>query len=174
MSISEAAARLRAAAREWGARPDHPEGVVIDAMVDTVTAFEEKLDATRGLPVEQLRADFRRFAFAALNDAAQAFVRAQEWRTLMIAGGAVAIALVAGAGAGFLAGYEAAGQAAALAAADVRPAFQSGLGGAEWLTTMVRNNDLAQLAASCRASTYSTGGGDACRISIWTGRRVPR
>ena len=58
--------------------------------------------------------------------------------------------------------------------ADVRPAFRSGLGGAEWLAAMVQNNDLAQLAAACRASAYSTAAGDACRVSLWTGRQAPR
>jgi hypothetical protein len=173
VSISAAAERLRAAAREFGAHPDNPEGAVIDAMAEALIAFEEKLDATRGLPVDQLRDDFRRFAFGALNDAAKAFVRAQQWRTLIIAGGAVAIALVAGAGGGFLAGYEAAGRASALAAADIRPAFESGLGGAEWLAAMVRNNDPTQLAAACRASTYSAAGGRACRVNLWIARTEP-
>jgi hypothetical protein len=170
-TVKAAADRLRERVRDWGARPDQPEGAVVDALALLLESFEEKLDTTRGLPLDKIAASMRVAAAAGLADAAKAFRRAQDRMAWAIASLTVAVALVAGATGGYAAGYGAAGRRAALDAADLRPAFHTGLVGTDWLASMVRNNDIAQLAAACRSGAYKVGDSEACRIQMWTGQR---
>lgn len=169
--VSDAAEAMLKAAREWGVQPEHPEGAFIDSLANLLRAFEVELHSTRGLPMDKIEAAMRRAATVGMADAAKAFRHSQQRRTMAAICGAVAIALLAGGVAGYAAGYRVAWQAAALDAAELRAAFQSGRGGADWLADVVRNNDPAQLAAACRSSTYQTPNGEACRIQMWTGQR---
>jgi hypothetical protein len=168
--LKTAVERFRVASQEWGARPGTLEGIFIAAASDVIAALE----TTRDLPMDQIRADMRRAASAGLADAAKALRRSQDWRMLAISSCVIVVALVAAAAGGYALGYGAGGQAASLAATDIRGAFQSGPAGAEWLASMVRNNDLSQLAGACSANAYKAAGGQACRVNLWTERTVAR
>ena len=172
--VSEAAAAVRATARNLGCRDDDPFGVVIVQLANLLTAFEdelhtfeEKLAAAKGLPIDKMEAAMRRSALTGMSGAVSAFQWGQTWRTWAAVGAAVAIAVAVGAGIGFPAGWGARDQVATSAAARVQAAFASSVSGGVWLAEVAENNDLDALDKQCYASTYQSAGGAACNVRLW-------
>ncbi len=165
-----AADRMRRAAREMGVHEDQPDGVFVQAMTDALVAlvgFEQRLEAHRDLPMEDIERAMRLAARSGLDQAARSLQRHEQRRTLTLMA-AVAFALVTGAFAsGFAVGWENAGAEARAAETELRPVFSSGLQGAGWLASLARLNDLGRLESQCRASRYRQAGGEACEVRIW-------
>jgi hypothetical protein len=165
--IAAAATKFQAASLAWGFAPGHPESAWVEAACEFGVAIEEKVDSIGSLPIDQIRSDIHKRAAIGWTEAAKAYQRQQSRRTIaIIAGCVVASALVAG-GMGYAAGWEARGGLAATAAAELLPAFRSGVGGAVWFSRMATNNDLSALESQCQTSRYQQAGGEACSIHLW-------
>jgi hypothetical protein len=189
-SIPDLGARLNAgldeylkSVQEFGVKPEHPEGRMLEnvGLVQKIlgrmlVALDRRLSVFSQMPWDkigqQIDDTLKNRARASFDRAANAFVWRQHLRTTAVIGGAITVALIAGAAVGFLAGRPVGWSEAAAEAADLRPAFQDGVAGAQWLASLVLRNDTAQLAAQCRANPHQAGDGTPyCSINLWTGRR---